>query len=51
MIPTKYYLPLSLLIVGVVGVNVTGTTAEKYLAIEILGACAVIMMYFGNNLE
>lgn len=51
MIPKRYYGPLASVIIGLVGVFLTGTMGDRYLAVEIFGVGLVIIAYFDDSLE
>ena len=49
MIPKKYYIPLFVLIVGMLGVYMTGTPAERYLVNVVLGVGLMVVAYLGDD--
>ena len=48
MIHRRYYVPLFVLITGLIGVYVTGSPAERYLANVVLGVGLVVMAHFDD---
>ena len=48
MIPKKYYVPLFVLITGIIGVYVTGSSGDRYLANVVLGVGLMVVAHLDD---